>query len=725
VQESTAPAPDINQKATSVAASKLTQGYVPWFILAVVCFGAYCNSLGSWSFIDPGETYYTEAAREMIESGEYIVPHLNYQTYYSKPILTFWLTAGSYKLFGINEFAARLPFGLLASLLVFASYYVTSVFASKRAALLAGLLVASAPLLVAYSKLSCIDVAFTTFVNLSAYAFILCVFAGKRLWWVVLWLSLALAMLTKGPAGLLLFAIGTGLYLLLSKPGWKRLAFWFASTKPIWGIPLFFAAVLPWYYMVWKATKGLFLQVFFIYENLARFQGKTNLHKSNFLYYFPVLAYGLAPWFLLLPQTFKLTFFQPLAKVWFGGTRLSFKSSYRPYAQDMKPRDPAQDNKEALQAEYLDFDLLQNRAVFYLGSWASAVLLFFSLSKTQLDTYAMPLVAPLTVLIAVAMTRLADTSVAGRAGDKAASKIASLPPLKGDGAPADTKEITKKLTKKKAKELAKAAAEAELAAAASDKFAFDDQAKWDRLWLIIVSWLVCLLTLGAALGLPFLAFLMTGSSVQKLSLALGGAVTLLGAAAQIRELLARRYSANLLVAALTICVLTSYVTPVAFQYFAAQKQDNMKVVASYIPDCREEIALYGAFKPSLMHYLKRPVDTMSHIDQFILATEPLPDDGLSYGPTKSGRKQLIIGDDKHMKDFAARPELKLREMFRKGDWAIYELTNGYAARPKSLEESFKWMLHAGQSFTSSNNFGPLTVPLGGGDPDWYRRQKAN
>jgi 4-amino-4-deoxy-L-arabinose transferase-like glycosyltransferase len=724
VQESTAPAPDINQKATSVAASKLTQGYVPWFILAVVCFGAYCNSLGSWSFIDPGETYYTEAAREMIESGEYIVPHLNYQTYYSKPILTFWLTAGSYKLFGINEFAARLPFGLLASLLVFASYYVTSVFASKRAALLAGLLVASAPLLVAYSKLSCIDVAFTTFVNLSAYAFILCVFAGKRLWWVVLWLSLALAMLTKGPAGLLLFAIGTGLYLLLSKPGWKRLAFWFASTKPIWGIPLFFAAVLPWYYMVWKATKGLFLQVFFIYENLARFQGKTNLHKSNFFYYFPVLAYGLAPWFLLLPQTFKLTFFQPLAKVWFGGTRLSFKPSYRPYAQDMKPRDPAQDNKDALRAEYLDFDLLQNRAVFYLGSWATAVLLFFSLSKTQLDTYAMPLVAPLTVLIAVAMTRLADTSMAGRAGDKAALKIASLPPLKGDGALADIKEITKKLTKKKAKELAKAAAEAELAAAASDKFAFDDQAKWDRLWLIIVSWLVCFLTLGAALALPLLAFLMTGGTGQKLSLALAGAMTLLGAAAQIRELLARRYSANLLVAALTVCVLTSYVTPVAFQYFAAQKQDNMKAVASNIPDCREEIALYGAFKPSLMTYLKRPVDTMSHIDQFIVATDPLPDDGLSYGPTKSGRKQLIIGDDKHMKDFAARPELKLVELFREGDWAIYELTNGYAARPKSLEESFKWMLHAGQSFTSSNNFGPLTVPLGGGDPDWYRRKGA-
>lgn len=672
MQESAAPAPDINEKATSVAASKLTQGYVPWLILAAVCLGIYCNSLGSWSFVDPGETYYTEAAREMIECGEYIVPQLNYQTYYSKPILTFWLTIASYKLFGINEFAARLPFGILASLVVFASYYVTSVFASKRAALLAGLLVASAPLLVAYSKLSCIDVAFTAFVNLSAYSFILCVFAGKRLWWIVLWLSLALAMLTKGPAGLLLFAIGTGLYLLLSKPGWKRLAFWFTSTKPIFGILLFFAAVLPWYYMVWKATKGLFLQVFFIYENLARFQGKTNLHKSNFLYYLPVLAYGLAPWFLLLPQTFKLTFFQPLGKVWFGGSRLSFKSSYRPYAQDMKPKDPAQVDLEALNGEYLDFDLLQNRAVFYLASWCTAVLLFFSLSKTQLDTYAMPLIAPLAVLIAVAMTRLADSGSDNN----------------------------------------------------NDKFAFDDQAKWDRLWLVIVSWLACLMTLGAALALPLLAFLVPGTSGQKLSLALGGAVTLLGAAAQIRELVAKRYSVNLLVAALTICVLTSYLTPVAFQYLAAQKQDNMKAVASCIPDCREEIALYGAFKPSLMTYLKRPVDTMSHIDQFIVVTDPLPDDGLSYGPTKSGRKQLIIGDDKHMKDFAARPELKLSEKFREGDWAIYELTNGYAARPKSLEESFKLMLQAGQSFTSSNSFGPLTVPLGGGDPDWYRHKSA-
>ncbi|MDP3506560.1 MAG: glycosyltransferase family 39 protein [Candidatus Melainabacteria bacterium] len=717
MQESTAPAPDINQKATSVAAIKITQGYVPWLILVAVCLGTYCNSLGSWSFIDPGETYYTEAAREMIESGEFIVPQLNYQTYYSKPILTFWLTAGSYKLFGINEFAARLPFGLLASLLVFASYYVTTVFASKRAALLAGLLVASAPLLVADSKLSCIDIAFTTFVNLSAYSFVLCVFAGKRLWWIVLWLSLALGMLTKGPAGLLLFAIGTGLYLLLAKPGWKRLAFWFASTKPNLGILLFFAAVLPWYYMVWKATKGLFLQVFFIYENLARFQGKTNLHKANLLYYLPVLAYGLAPWFLLLPQTFKLTFVQPLSKLWFGGTRLSFKSSYRPYAQDMKPKDPAQADFEALKGEYLDSDLLQNRAVFYLASWSFAVLLFFSLSKTQLDTYAMPLVAPLSVLIAVAMTRLADTSAQSQ-NVQDALKTAPLQPLNGD------QEPTKKITKKKAKELAKAASEADLAARASDKFAFDDQAKWDRLWLIIVSWLVCFLTLGAALALPLIAFLMTGGTGQKLSLALAGAVTLLGAAAQIRELLAKRYSANLLVAALTICVLTSYVTPAAFQYFAAQKQDNMKAVASNIPDCREEIALYGAFKPSLMTYLKRPVDTMSHIDQFIVATDPLPDDGLSYGPTKSGRKQLIIGDDKHMKDFAARPELKLIEMHRAGDWAIYELTNGYAARPKSLEESFKWMLHAGQSFTSSNNFGPLTVPLGGGDPDWYRRKGA-
>jgi len=664
VKANTAQSPDISENGQDKTLVKFAHGFTPWLILACVCFGLYCNSLGSWAFMDPGETYYSEAAREMIESGEYIVPHLNYQVYFSKPILTFWITAASYLLFGVSEFSARLPFGLLATLLVFATYYVTRIIAGKGAALLAGLICASAPLLVAHTKFSCIDIVFTTFLNLGAYAFILSVFAGKRLWWLVLWGSLGLGMLTKGPAALLIFAIGTTLYLLLSKPGLARLWFWFKSTKPIFGIPLFFALVVPWYFMVWKATKGLFLEVFFVYENLARFQGKTNMHRHNLFYFVSVLAYGIAPWFLMLPQTLKMTFFQPIANIWLGGKRLSYKSTYRPYAKDMKAKEPVGDD-ETYRVEYLNEKLLLERSIFYLASWTVAVFVFFSVSKTQLDTYAMPLIAPLSVLMAISMLSLAGSKKEGEA------------------------------------------------AAVEEKFDLEDQEKWDRLWLTIVLWLICLFSFGAALTLPVLAFgIETATGSQRIGLAIGGLITLLGAAAQLRQLLKKQLQSELLTAALTICVLVAYVHPIALQIYARTKQDEMVKLAGYLPDNHEEIALYGPFKPSLIYYLKRPIDTFSSLGQFVV------------GRTASGRKQLVFGDDAHMKDFERRPDLKLTILYREGKWAIYELTNGYAARPRSLEESFKMILKAGQSLSATNQFGPLTVPLGGGDADWYKEKKV-
>lgn len=623
--------------------------------------------------MDPGETYYSEAAREMLESGEYIVPHLNYQVYFSKPILNFWLIAGSYNLFGVSEFAARIPFGLLSCLLIFATYAVTCRIADKKAALLAGLFTASAPLMVLISKASSIDLAFSVFLNLAAYGFVWSVFC--RRYWPLVWLALALAVLTKGPAGLVLFGIGTGLFLLLEKPGLKRLWYWFKCTKPWLGMPLFMLVALPWYGLVYKATKGLFLQVFFIYENLARFQGKTNIHKGNLFYYFAVVAYGLAPWFLFAPQTLRQLFWLPLTKRWCEGKKLVFKSTYRPYENLMSKTDsPARANQkdsdlqETFAGEHLDQGLVSERSTFYLACWVLGVFSFFSLSKTQLDTYILPILAPSAILLAVAMVQTI-----------------------------------------------KAGADPEASPAM----------QWDRRWFSILSFIVLALTLAATLASGYVAATWTAFRPnQNLFLALAALAGLTGTIAQLRALIGKHAYAATLAQALTICALTAALFPVGFQYFSHERQENMRKLAEHLPSCRDEIALYGAFKPSLIHYLRRPIDTISTVDQFTLARGPIPDDGLSYGPTPSGRKQIVIGDDKHMKDFQTRPELKLKELFREGDWAAYELTNGYVERPKSLEESFKWMMAAGQSFTASNDFGPLTVPLGGGDADWYKaRQK--
>ena len=76
-----------------------------WTILAA---GAFFWGLGDYGLIDPDEGRYAEIAREMLETGDFVTPRLNYVKYFEKPALHYWLTATAFALFGQNEFAARL-----------------------------------------------------------------------------------------------------------------------------------------------------------------------------------------------------------------------------------------------------------------------------------------------------------------------------------------------------------------------------------------------------------------------------------------------------------------------------------------------------------------------------------------------------------------------------------------------------------------------------------------
>src|SRR5947209_9906350 len=92
-------------------------------ILAGLCALAFFAGLGSVGIFDMNEGTYVQAAREMYLRGDYITPHLNGGYFFDKPPLAIWLTVGSFHLFGVNEFAARFPVALAASLLVFLVYW--------------------------------------------------------------------------------------------------------------------------------------------------------------------------------------------------------------------------------------------------------------------------------------------------------------------------------------------------------------------------------------------------------------------------------------------------------------------------------------------------------------------------------------------------------------------------------------------------------------------------
>src|SRR5690349_8817732 len=74
-------------------------------LLAIAVFFFHLGSYGLW---EPDEARYAEIAREMLATGNFVVPHLNYVAYIEKPPLLYWTTALAFYLFGINQFAARI-----------------------------------------------------------------------------------------------------------------------------------------------------------------------------------------------------------------------------------------------------------------------------------------------------------------------------------------------------------------------------------------------------------------------------------------------------------------------------------------------------------------------------------------------------------------------------------------------------------------------------------------
>jgi 4-amino-4-deoxy-L-arabinose transferase-like glycosyltransferase len=333
------------------------------FLLIIAVFMLYFVGLADFGVTDPGEGYYVEAAREMVQSGDFITPHLNYQIYFSKPILTFWLISWSYLGLGVNEFAARLPFALIALLLFISCYYLGRSLHGPRCGLIAALIAATTPLMMAFAKLSPIDIAFTAFLDIALFCACLAAIFEKRLCWLGFWLALALAFLTKGPAAIILSMLGFATFVFFERAPWPVQRERLKRLNIVPGVLLFLLVSAPWYMAVAAATDGLFLKVFLLYENWARFSGHTNLAHTTWYHYLLVILYGFFPWVLLLP--------------------LALFSVFSDRGQPPKTRS----------------------ATLLLTCWSAALFAFFSFSKTHLDTYILPTIAPFAVLIACYIER--------------------------------------------------------------------------------------------------------------------------------------------------------------------------------------------------------------------------------------------------------------------------------------------------------------------------------
>lgn len=345
-----------------------------WAHLIVVFLASlavFLPGLHYYGIIDPSDGLYAEGAREMLERGDWVNPSSNYQPFYEKPILIYWMIMASYLLLGVHEFAARLPVALCGVFSAVALLVLTRPYLSARAAVFSSICLLSTPLFVTVGRVAITDVPLTLFMMIGALGLFSRLQGAHWCSLAFAYSALGLALLIKGPVPVGLVGLLVVVYLAWVRPknkedqqGWYH--WWWHKAlllHPLLGTAVMLSIAAPWYIAEALATKGAFLQEFFIKQNFGRAMGTVN-HQNPFWFYIPVYFAGFFPWSVISLLDIR-RYIALLKKQW------------RPNGWNPSKR-----------ANLELFSVL----------WLVLILGIFTLLKTKLATYILPIAPPLAIL---------------------------------------------------------------------------------------------------------------------------------------------------------------------------------------------------------------------------------------------------------------------------------------------------------------------------------------
>lgn len=264
-------------------------------------------SLGGLGLVGPDEPRYAQVAREMLASGDFVTPRYFGDPWLEKPVLYYWAASATYWLFGVNEFGARLPSALAAVLGVFCVYLVGRQRKGSLEGLFSCLILAASILYFSLARAASTDMVFSAAMAVAWTALFFLLFGEKGLWrepsasgsqrglLLVFYAFLGLATLAKGPAGLVLPLLSLAVFLGVT--GRMELA---ARFRPVAGVLVLLAVVLPWYGLCTLANGWGFVEEFLIRHNLERFFTDRYEHPQPFWFFPAVVLIGFFPWSLQL-----------------------------------------------------------------------------------------------------------------------------------------------------------------------------------------------------------------------------------------------------------------------------------------------------------------------------------------------------------------------------------------------------------------------------------------
>ena len=342
---------------------------IAWAALIIVTLGVcYFSNLGVIGFVGPDEPRYAWIARDMAETGDWVTPRLYAKPWFEKPPLYYWMAGASFKLFGVSEAAARLPSALCALFATLALAWLAWRVHGAETARLFLLLLPTSVGMIGFSHAAATDMPFSATLTIAMVcAAVVLGFAQNentpilpRTPWLALLLFgffLGLAVLAKGPAGIVLTGGAVFFWTLITKK-WRDAL---RLLHPV-AILSFCATALPWYILCSRRNPDFF-RVFIIEHNFKRYLTPEFQHIQPFWYYAPVVLVAFLPWTAIL-----------LWAAFTGGRRLFTSEKISVFS-------------------------------LFLLCWASFCLLFFSLSRSKLPGYVLPAFPAIAVLLGVTLAK--------------------------------------------------------------------------------------------------------------------------------------------------------------------------------------------------------------------------------------------------------------------------------------------------------------------------------
>jgi 4-amino-4-deoxy-L-arabinose transferase-like glycosyltransferase len=357
--------PPIRTRATEEGNFQIPLWGVPFILLLLyVCL---FSGLGALGLVGPDEPRYAAIARAMSETHDWITPRLWGTPWFEKPVLYYWTAGIAMRLFGVSEFAARLPSALAALLAVVAVAWTALRIYGIGAAWYTLLMLPTSVAMIGFARAASPDMLFAGLLTATMAVAVEMLQKPRpgSILRVAFGFFLGAAVLAKGPAAVILAGGATILWAVLARQ-WRAP---FRFLHPL-VIAVFCATALPWYVLC-AIRNSDFLQVFIWQHNFERYLTPIFEHRQPFWFFGPIFLLGILPWLPLL-----------ITSLWDASRIFHFENE-------------------------------RDSPAFFIACWGAFTLLFFSISQSKLPGYILPAFPPAALLLARSFVRQSEQQFKG------------------------------------------------------------------------------------------------------------------------------------------------------------------------------------------------------------------------------------------------------------------------------------------------------------------------